>query len=1300
MLLTVSPPQTYLPGANQQRHSPRLPADAGGPVAGAVHAHHSARPGGGAGLSAPAEHSSPQPHFRRRLPQGLRAGESFSHLQLFFFPKLAMCQKKMWKKNPHITVFWILPSQCSFLFSTGVSPSVNALCMFFSNSLFFFQRLVLRASLGDFEEAQIYGSLQNGGITTTVSKKQFFFPDIRAYALVALEILGHVCQHRQKEKQPHRLVASLPDEKASGWEGSKSGSECGHVEGIAARSGSSSIIQFCAPGAPDDFKERSTRAVANSTLVMVGSAKTDDNDDARLVSKSRAHRRDKQNQGWGEMHGSRSPNVPPYDGDFGQATFSPEDSAKLPEITHVKEAYHFEFPNQSVFHSRGASENDYEEIQNIEEKLERGALYYAIARKREPARTGGYVVTRSPSGREIFLPASNNNGNHNHSRSSLVTSDSGYVGTTSSTSSQQHHATAGPHDEIDDLSEFSSAPKAAHRTTSANTISSFGDDILEVLPGMADDDDDLRRGDRTRREIIRERGEARIEQILDSYQERVRRGGLDGGGKDWPKLKFSRIMNGQATSAGNPRTQRTVTTPTTTSTSPRYQQQATVSPRPKTAVTPGVKRIDKVRPLSASSLTPASWNARNSFRKKKARTELSRALSKSRTFAKPSKDRGERRGEGAKQVERKYASHNSAYVHDEVRDLVTIEDAAGAANSAKLVTAERNTSNGEHSGQSRQPSKTEENVSSPQESFNRELEAREQENRPSQPLRHHPQVKHVRGQNGSSFSSDDSFSSYCQVSGNSRDVSLTSGELTSASSQAGSPVHRGHDSNGGPPGDRNEDINGSVTAHTQEVIPELVPGMKFVDSGFDEDSVSVASDEDEEEPLADDLSAEACTCSCGSEVTTGSDACTCTCSRCRGSTRGSHPPWSETQSSGSWSNSNSFSSYDVQMHRRKLSSRRTCHEEHVLGPDEQYPADAKSQTHSQTTVPPAHAEDLRHHGRHHHYQHHHHHHHFHHHTHHNSNNDTHSQSGSGCSKGSSISSSAALRRYRELTRKGVPLRVSVVDEGASKVGGGRQGKPPCVCCEQREAGSEKGEEDGGRVLDASLYQDLESQGFFDSTDSASSKNSPTHSRILRRHPRMHEATSAKRLEVVQGGHVPYTRYSDLPSLPLLEDIIREIPDETSCSGDESKTFISRPASDVCLKILRGSTEDALAGEPRVHETELVIDKLFSRAQPLGAKGTDIFVHPILGLDENALRELAASASEVQLSDEGPEKDLHLALLQGTDLRHVRYAKALAEKVDLLTVHDLFPADPRTFDTLRWRLQHTGSFGSIGLKVRN
>ncbi|KAH3856922.1 uncharacterized protein LOC127871308 [Dreissena polymorpha] len=71
--------------------------------------------------------------------------------------------------------------------------NLTSACVYLKGSL---QSMVLRAAVGDFEEAQIYGTLQQSLDTSTRDKKYFFLPDVRSFALIALEILGKMCEKK------------------------------------------------------------------------------------------------------------------------------------------------------------------------------------------------------------------------------------------------------------------------------------------------------------------------------------------------------------------------------------------------------------------------------------------------------------------------------------------------------------------------------------------------------------------------------------------------------------------------------------------------------------------------------------------------------------------------------------------------------------------------------------------------------------------------------------------------------------------------------------------------------------------------------------------------------------------------------------------------------------------------------------------------------------------------------------------------------------------------------------------------
>lgn len=70
--------------------------------------------------------------------------------------------------------------------------------------------MVLRAAVGDFEDAQIYGTLQMSLDSSLRDKKYFFLPDIRSFALIALEIVGKMCEKRFQNRYVNYNTENVP----------------------------------------------------------------------------------------------------------------------------------------------------------------------------------------------------------------------------------------------------------------------------------------------------------------------------------------------------------------------------------------------------------------------------------------------------------------------------------------------------------------------------------------------------------------------------------------------------------------------------------------------------------------------------------------------------------------------------------------------------------------------------------------------------------------------------------------------------------------------------------------------------------------------------------------------------------------------------------------------------------------------------------------------------------------------------------------------------------------------------------
>ncbi|WAR19649.1 hypothetical protein MAR_001487 [Mya arenaria] len=85
--------------------------------------------------------------------------------------------------------------------------NLNTSAIYLKGSL---QSMVLRAAIGDFEDAQIYGTLQQSFDSSIRDKKYFFLPDIRSFALIALEILGKMCEKKFQNRYVNYNTDHVP----------------------------------------------------------------------------------------------------------------------------------------------------------------------------------------------------------------------------------------------------------------------------------------------------------------------------------------------------------------------------------------------------------------------------------------------------------------------------------------------------------------------------------------------------------------------------------------------------------------------------------------------------------------------------------------------------------------------------------------------------------------------------------------------------------------------------------------------------------------------------------------------------------------------------------------------------------------------------------------------------------------------------------------------------------------------------------------------------------------------------------
>lgn len=306
-------------------------------------------------------------------------------------------------------------------------------------------------------------------------------------------------------------------------------------------------------------------------------------------------------------------------------------------------------------------------------------------------------------------------------------------------------------------------------------------------------------------------------------------------------------------------------------------------------------------------------------------------------------------------------------------------------------------------------------------------------------------------------------------------------------------------------------------------------------------------------------------------------------------------------------------------------------------------------------------------------------------------------------------SNIASKRYRELTEKGVPLRVSVIDDADEQA---IVQENPKIKEEKRETKKDKKrtQKRQNPIPDNhELFQDLDSKGFF--------LTSPRGNKPRQSPRKAFQPSAATRLELVQGTGKPAKMAETRMSL---DDIIREIPEDNGSSVMEQtfdneqiqhsreETLFNQPASESSES---GSVPGGKCITPRstfpqpavMVDAELVIDRIFSQKQAQN-HSTKLYTdfdndtsRP-LGLDKQALRSIAdMSLHEIHIPPEEVNDDVEL--LSGMNILHVQCCKQLTTHVPLLMFNELLPADQGKFKVLTQRLQHVGQLGSIGTQVR-
>ncbi|BFZ07102.1 hypothetical protein BsWGS_10140 [Bradybaena similaris] len=1174
------------------------------------------------------------------------------------------------------------------------------------------QCLIIRAAIGDFEDGQIYGTLLTGSHNSTVSRKQFFLPDIRAYALVGIEMMICVCECRQKDQKRRTGVKESSSAESTSRQLQEiydfgfqkklhfkhSQSSTGYAPELASvttdnknyriRRFDNPEVPYCVPGEPeytassieiispaehisDEFnslqsdapedRETATFSLQSRSSINVQTANEEtagkeyaeyNLDNNWKLQKRKVH--------MGQHEDNRSEEWC----DTGNDTVLEKHKASK-EATLVKKFNNFSFPNYSAFraldprHELGEQEVIEEDIERLRKNTFRNIHGHH--------QQGGYVTSITDDGREIFIPAVYNLKKYGEN------SSSGYGSCSGSTSM--------PGDQSSSAATLNSMPggkgfsntNRLHKTISVGTTSLVQDKILEVLPAVGDNE---YTSNYLLRDLFKAKEDAKVNKLMKNYEDRIRNEQLQkskGNLADYcPSINYTQqyYENELHLNAHDSQKLRSLNEVehhrTQIANNNKKQRNDKLSP-PQAASVHRIQR-DKQGGKNADNLHAQHWNVRTSLKRSKARASLKKALvEKSFHGPKALSVYQESRGTRGKDVEQKYSGRHAnlgprmSETNGDISTTSSKDNTKPASCIADPVYSVETHSTVDNSLCSNRVGKLDStadeqsvvvnHVLMPPERTLASAKSRPAPDPPAAP--YSSNVTHVKRVSNFEPCSTDTDSS--QGHG---DLSFTSVEPPSTESDSMNPssLHSHEMSIDKIESDMNDIINSNVSfVQSKSKIP---PGLKLIDSGFD--SASVSSDE-------------SCLCAAAAlQIPEESSSlypsdilsqgrCSCACSSCLGSIQGRQQvsSWQDSPDSESWDNSNSFSSYDTNMHRRKLPSKGRKHDptECILAPDDKYPSpnhlsrpNSISALHSVTAY---------------------------------STDKAHlylPQAKEQASSSASESSTAISRRYRELIKRGVPLRVSIIS-----------GEDVSVNNFQ--------EEDVGRVdvntkvhTDASDNPEYKSrlQVGFKSNDRVD-KQSHRESIDKSNRGLCKNSTTEYRATFGEENNDVEDIYNELSPIPSLEEIIKEIPDETGCFPDETKAFLNRPDSELSVKALQAVLSgDCYSPDGKPTQCpELVIDQLFSQhLQPRQHA-------PSLSVDNTTDKE--ASFHSTNATSDSVVIGYH-GLVGGMDSRHVMYCQTIVSNVSLISIDDLLPVSSLTFHTMKSKLQKHGRLGMIGNQI--
>ena len=316
----------------------------------------------------------------------------------------------------------------------------------------------------------------------------------------------------------------------------------------------------------------------------------------------------------------------------------------------------------------------------------------------------------------------------------------------------------------------------------------------------------------------------------------------------------------------------------------------------------------------------------------------------------------------------------------------------------------------------------------------------------------------------------------------------------------------------------------------------------------------------------------------------------------------------------------------------------------------------------------------------------------------------------------------ASRRYRELVKKGVPLRVSEISAADNEQ-------------KKAEVNNEDFDEKEMEVNpeDEKLFNTLESEGFF---KTQKDKNKPSPGRTYS------TGNRKSRKDQARGERKRKAKANRL----ALDDIIREIPEEMSTSparkspgqnhlspthvstnnlddsfnaSENDVAMINQPSEESeTASVQNSSVANSVpptlipSNQPAVVvDAELQIDRIYSqnqktqetKNQPPQLLDPD-FDSPLLAINNGKLLRTMSDFPMQGLSplDEplDPEIpcDVNVPLLSGMNPGHVDKCRRLTSSLHLLSFNDLLPATHEGLEMMKAKLFQGGQLGTIGSQV--